>query len=88
MNGEDEPTSAAEMELLTVLDDVLDDARAVQLLAVAYDAECAMRTAAARFLRGDMTEEERREWVRVVDETGSMIEAMIEKNRERDDDGP
>ena len=86
MSGEDEPTTAAEIELLTVLDDVLDDAQAVELLAITYDAECAMRAAAARFLRGDMTEEERREWVRVVDETGSMIEAMIEKNREGNDE--
>jgi len=84
--SEDKPTTAAEMELLDVLDGVLDDAQAVELLAMAYDAECMMRTAAARFLRGEMSEEERRGWVRVMAETGPMIEAMIEKNRERDNE--
>ena len=83
MSDENEPTSAAEMELLTVLDDVLDDAQAVELLAMAYAAECSMRAVAARFLRGEMSESERREWVRVVDETGPIIEAMIDKSRER-----
>jgi len=74
------------MAVLASLDDLLDDAQALELLAITYDAECAMRAAAARFLRGDMTEEERRDWLRVVDETSSMIEAMIEKNRERNNE--
>ncbi|MDQ3276022.1 MAG: hypothetical protein M3Q39_13600 [Actinomycetota bacterium] len=86
MSGEDDPTTAAEMELLAVLDDVLDDAQAVELLAITYDARCTMHAAKARYLRGEMSEPERREWVRVVDETGPMIEAMIEKNRERNND--
>ena len=85
MSGEDEPTSAAEMQLLTVLDDVLDDAQAVELLAITYDARCTMRAAKARYLRGDMPEAERQEWVRVIAETCPVIETFLEKNRETDD---
>jgi len=85
VSGDDEPTTAAEMELLAVLDDVLDDAQAVELLAITYDARCTMHAAKARYLRGEMPEAERREWVRVIAETGSIIEAMIERNRESDD---
>ncbi|MDQ3275934.1 MAG: hypothetical protein M3Q39_13135 [Actinomycetota bacterium] len=74
------------MELLTVLDDVLDDAQAVELLAAVYTARCSMRAVAERFQRGEMPESERRGWLDFIAETCPMIEAMIEKNRERNDD--
>ncbi len=86
MSSEDEPTSAAEMQLVSVVDDVLEDAWALELLAMTYSARLMMRAAAERYLRGAMSEEERREWVRIVDETGPIIEAMMEKDRERNDE--
>jgi len=81
MSSDDGPTTAAEMELLDVLDGVLDDAQAVELLAMTYSARLMMRLAAERYLRGEMSEEERRGWVDIIAETGPMIEAMIEKER-------
>jgi len=86
MSGEDERTTAHEMQVLATLDDLLDDAREVELLAAAYAARCAMRAAAERFQRGEMPEAERREWVDFIAETCPMIEAMIERNRERNND--
>jgi hypothetical protein len=84
MSSDEVPTTAAEMELLDALDDVLDDAQAVELLAMTYSARLMMRLAAERYLRGEMSEEERRGWVRIVDETTPMIEAMMERNRDRE----
>jgi len=88
VSSEDEPTTAHEMQVLATLDDLLDDAHEVELLAASYAARCALRAVAERFQRGEMPESERRGWVDFIAETCPMIEAMIEKNRERDDDGP
>jgi len=86
MTNEDEPTTAAEMELVSVVDDVLDDAWALELLAMTYEARCAMRAAMARYLRGEMPDAEWRGWLTFIDETCPMIEAMIDRNRERNND--
>jgi len=84
MSGEDEPTTAAEMAILASLDDVLSEAHGDQFQALCIEMSGTVHEAKLRYLRGEMSEPERREWVRVIAETCPMIETFLENDRSDD----
>jgi len=87
VSSDDVPTTAAEMAILASLDAVLFEAHGDQFQALCIEMSGTVQEAKLRYMRGEMSEPERREWVRVVAETCPLIETFLEKNRS-DDDGP
>jgi len=85
MSSDDVPTSPAEMAVLASLDDVLHEAHGDQFQALCIEMSGTLHEAKLRYLRGEMSEPERREWVRVVAETCPIIETFLEKNRSDDE---
>ena len=83
--SDDGPTSPAEMAVLASLDDVLHEAHGDQFQAFCIEMSGTVQEVKLRYLRGEMSEEERREWVRVVAELCPIIETFLEKNRSDDE---
>ena len=83
--SDDEPTTPAEMQLLANLDDIMADEFEVVWQEEMMAAIVALRELQERFLRGEISEPQRQELVRILEVQEQQLAELIAKVREHNE---